>query len=215
MSKGRGIAVLVIATSALAAVWSSWNELSKLDLAKIPTRASWQLPARVVDALGVSAGDRVADIGAGDGYFTFLLAGAVGAAGRVYAVEIDEHLVANLERQVQIRDVANVDVVLGELDDPRLPDRALDLVFLCNTYHHIDQRPEYFSRLRSDLAPGGRVAIVDMRADVTGLARLFVDAGHWMPRPELYGEMELGGYRPHRRFDFLPMQIFEVFTAAE
>ncbi len=208
----RAAALLVTATLLLAVVWSSWDELSKLDYTKIPTRASWQLPSAVVEALGLAPGDRIADVGAGDGYFTFLLADAVGGTGRVYAVEVEEHLVAALERQVQLRDTANVDVVLGELDDPRLPDRGVDLIFLCNTYHHIENRPAYFSRLRADLRPGGRIAIVDMKADLTGLARLFVDAGHWTARSDLYGEMELAGFRHIERLDFLPVQMFEIFT---
>ncbi len=213
MTWGRSIAIL-LAVVLLATVWRSWGELSKLDYAKIPTRASWQRPDSVVAALGLAEGDRVADVGAGDGYFTFYLAEAVGAGGRVYAVEVEEHLVDALERQVQIRDAANVDAVLGELDDPRLPDRGVDLVFLCNTYHHIENRTAYFARLRADLSPKGRLAIIDMRADLTGIAGLFSHAGRSAPRADLYGEMELAGFRHVERHDFLPVQIFEIFTPA-
>ncbi len=73
MTRARGAALLLSAALA-AALWSSWGELSKLDVTKAPTRASWQLPAKVVAALGLAEGDRVADVGAGDGYFTFELA---------------------------------------------------------------------------------------------------------------------------------------------
>ncbi len=199
---------------ALAAmlVATSWPELSRLDVTKGPTRAAWQRPDRVIAALGLEPGDRVADVGAGAGYFTFRLADAVGPSGRVYAVEVDEDKVRDLERAVQIEDVGNVDVVLGELDDPRLPDRGIDLVFLCNTYHHIEGRDAYFARLKADLAPGGRVAIVDMRDDLAGVARLFAHTGHWTPRDLLHEEMGLAGYRSVARHDFLPVQIFEVFA---
>ncbi len=215
MTRTRG--VMLLAAIVLAVVWSSWRELARLDYTKIPTRDSWQRPAKVVAALGLAKGARVADVGAGDGYFALHLAAAVrgGGGGRVYAVEVDEHLAGALERRLQLRDAANIDVVLGELDDPRLPDRGVDLVFLCNTYHHIESRSNYFARLRADLRPGGRVAIVEMRADLTGIARLFADADHWMPRADLLGEMELAGYRHVESFDFLPMQIFEVFAVAE
>lgn len=213
MTWGRGLAIL-LAVAALIAVWRSWGELSKLDYTKIPTRATWQLPSRVVAALDLDAGDRVADVGAGEGYFTFPLAEAVGGGGRVYAVEIEEHLVDAIERQAHLRDVANVDAVLGELDDPRLPDRGIDLVFLCNTYHHLENRTAYFSRLRTDLRPGGRVAIVDMRPDLTGIAGLFSHEAHSTSRTDLLGEMELAGYRHVEGHDFLPIQIFEIFTPA-
>ena len=213
MTWGRGIAIL-LAVVALFAVWRSWGELSKLDYTEIPTRATWQLPSRVVAALDLEAGDRVADIGAGDGYFTFPLAEAVGGSGLVYAVEIEEHLVDAIERRVNQEDVGNVDAVLGELDDPRLPDGGIDLVFLCNTFHHIENRTAYFSRLRADLRPGGRVAIVDMRADLKGIAGLFSHEGHSTSRLDLLGEMELAGFRHVAGHDFLPVQIFEIFTPA-
>ena len=213
MTWGRGLAIL-LAAGAVIAVWRSWGELSKLDYTKIPTRATWQLPSRVVAALHLDAGDRVADVGAGEGYFTFPLAEAVGTGGRVYAVEIEGHLVDAIERRAHRHDVANVDAVLGELDDPRLPDRGVDLVFLCNTYHHIENRTAYFARLRTDLRPGGRVAIVDMRADLNGIAGLFSHEGHSTSRLDLLGEMELAGYRHVESHDFLPIQVFEVFTPA-
>ncbi len=213
MTWGRGIA-MVLAVVLVVTVWRSWGALSKLDYAKVPTRATWQLPERVVAAFDLEAGSQVADIGAGDGYFTFPLAGAVGGGGRVYAVEIEEHLVDAIERQVHLRDVANVDAVLGELDDPRLPDGGIDLVFLCNTYHHIENRTAYFARLRGDLRPSGRVAIVEMRADLTGIAGLFSHEGHSTSRVDLLGEMELAGYRHVASHDFLPVQIFEVFAPA-
>ena len=211
----KGIAGLLVIAVVSIAVWSSWNELSKLDVTKIPTRASWQRPAKVIEALGIRKGQRVADVGAGEGYFTFLLADAVGSSGRVYAVEIDPYLADALERRAEGRDAANVDVVLGELDDPRLPDGGVDLVFLCNTYHHVERRTDYFDRLRADLRPGGRVAVIDMRSDLTGVARLFADADHWMRREDLLGEMEIAGYRHLRSFDVLPVQNFEIFTPAD
>jgi ubiquinone/menaquinone biosynthesis C-methylase UbiE len=211
----KSTAVLLIVALVLLIVWSGWDQLSKLDFARIPTRASWQRPAKVIGALGITKGKRVADVGAGDGYFTFLLADAVGPAGRVYAVEVDSYVAESLEQRAEGRGAANVDVVLGELDDPRLPDGGVDVVFLCNTYHHIERRTDYFARLRADLRPGGQVAVIDMRSDLTGIARLFADPEHWTRREDLLGEMALAGYRHLRSFDFLPMQSFEVFAPAE
>ncbi len=193
-------------------IWSSGSELAKLDYAKLPGRATWQLPDRVIASLGLKPGDRVADIGAGDGYFLFPLAEAVGPAGRVYAVEVDEHLVRDLEKQAQLKDLPNVEVIHGELDDPRLPDEGVDLVFLCNTYHHIEGRVEYFANLRVDLSPGGRIAIIDMRDDLAGIARLFAHRDHWTPRKTLHDEMNLAGYHHLRSFEYLPVQIFETFS---
>ena len=208
------VALAILAFLALAA-WKSRIELTKLDFAKVPTRASWQLPKKVVAALGIQPGNRVADLGAGDGYFTFLLADAVGSKGRVYAVDIEEHIVTGLDAKAQIKDYGNVDAVLGELRDPRLPDRGIDLIFLCNTYHHIENRTNYFERLKEDLRPGGRVAVVDMRDDLEGIATWFTQRDHWIARATLEGEMDIAGYRLVERFDFLPVQNFAIFAAVD
>ncbi len=214
MNKLRPVFGVAAAAFVAWVAWTSWSELSKLDYATIPGRATWQLPARVIEALEIRKGHFVADVGAGGGYFTFLLADAVGPTGRVYAVDVDDVEVRKLESAVLRQDVGNVDVVLGELDDPRLPDRAIDLVFLCNTYHHLESRDAYFSRLRGDLRPGGRVAVIDMRADLGGIAGWFSHEGHWMSRDVLHGEMKLAGYRLVESHDFLPVQLFEVYAPA-
>ena len=115
----------------------------------VSCRAAWQRPDRVVEGLGLRQGDRVADLGAGSGYLTFRLADAVGANGKVFAVEVSEAKVEALRREAAERGYANVEPVLAAFDDARLPPGAVDVVFLCNVYHHIDGRPAYFAKLRA------------------------------------------------------------------
>ncbi len=206
-------AVAVLLAAALIAA-TSWAELTKLDLAGIPRRAAWQQPERVVAALDVLPGDRIADVGAGDGYFVFPLAAAAGPSGKVYAVEVEQDKVDALAREAAARGAANVEAVLGEYGDPLLPDRGIDLVFLCNTYHHIDDRRTYFSRLQADLGPGGRVAVVEMKEELTGFFGLLNHPGHAMTRQDLLAEMATAGYRHLESFDFLPVQHLEVFAPA-
>jgi len=105
----------------------------------------WQLPDEVIDSLNIKPGDHVSDIGAGGGYFTFILADAVGPNGKVYAVDVDEEITVELEDTVSESGHENIVVVLGEFEGPLLPDGTIDLVFLCNTYHHIEDRADYFS----------------------------------------------------------------------
>lgn len=175
-------------------------------------RASWQQPDRVITSLNLKAGDHVADIGAGNGYFTFLLADAVGPEGKVYAVEVTDSKVRKLASRAKNGGYENVEVVLGELADPLLPDQTIDLAFLCNTYHHIDRRPEYFSRLKADLRENGRVAIIDLRDDLAGIAGLLVPQGHTTPKKRLYQEMAGAGYEEVASFEYLSVQHFEVFA---
>lgn len=203
MRRSRGLALLVL-------LLSGCSGLSKLDYTSLG-RDSWQRPRDVVRALGLAPGDHVADLGAGDGYFVPYLAEAVGADGRVYAVEVDDSAIAGLKERFGNGAAPNVEVILGDYDDPELPDGAVDLVLLVNTYHHIEDRPGYFARLRADLSPAGRVAVIDPNADLTGVLSLFLDAGHQSRASDVAREMEEAGYRPAETFDFLPVQIFEVF----
>ena len=186
------------------------NGFSKLDLSTLG-RDSWQRPADVVDALQLQPGDRVADLGAGEGYFVLHLTEAVGADGRVYAVDVEEEVVEELAERFP-PESTNVEVVLAKFEDPMLPDGSLDLILIVNTYHHIEDRPAYFRRLRRDLRPGGRVAVIDPNEDLGGILALSLDEGHKSSAPVVEQEMRKAGYRVEARHDFLPVQIFRVFT---
>ncbi|HXG52039.1 MAG TPA: class I SAM-dependent methyltransferase [candidate division Zixibacteria bacterium] len=172
------------------------------------SRDEWQQPDRVVESLALRPGDRVVDLGAGGGYFTFRLARAVGPAGKLYAVDIDPDMIELVAEQAQREGFANVQTVLAASDDPRLPDREIDLVFAANTYHHIGNRVAYFRNLRKYLAPGGRVAIVefDERSWFSGVG------GHHTPAALILDEMNRAGYELRGRFDFLDRQSFQIFA---
>ena len=177
------------------------------------TRDLWQRPERVIDILEIAPGASVADIGAGDGYFIPYLARAVGPDGVVYAVDVDEEKVRVLEALVAEQELENVKVVLGGFDDPSLPDGEIDLVFMVNTYHHIEDRPAYFGNIRStDLSSGGRVAVIEPTADGGFFIGLVAKEGHISSAPVVREEMNLAGYHTAVSHDFLMIQIFEVFT---
>jgi predicted methyltransferase len=170
-------------------------------------RDRWQEPQRVVASLALAPGAKVADLGSGGGYFTFRLADAVGPGGRVYAVDVDQGLLDYVRGRARRGGYAQVETVLAAPDDPRLPE-AVDLVFTCNTYHHLEDRPAYFRALRGRLRPGGRVAIVEY----DGTGGLF--ARHHFTAPEaILEEMAEAGYRLEKEHD-LERQSFLVFVPA-
>ena len=204
--RGALLAVAVVLAAALLAIGPA---LVKMDLGSLGSRDAWQLPDRVVESLGIGAGDRVADVGAGDGYFTFRLAAAVGPEGRVYAVEVDDALVAELREKARDGGHENVVVVRGEYADPLLPDGEIDVALFCNSYHHIEDRVAYFDRLRSDLADGGRVVHLDLKANA--LVRAFAPHGHWSTVETMQEEMGRASYTLAEQLDFLPIQSFVVF----
>jgi ubiquinone/menaquinone biosynthesis C-methylase UbiE len=172
-------------------------------------RDDWQQPERVVEALEIQPGQVVADLGSGSGYFTSRLAHAVGPQGRVYATDIDASINELLRDRLAEAGVENVEIVLAKPDDPLLPDGEIDLVFSSDTYHHMQDRPAYFRRLRADLAPGGRVAILEFDGSRGWFVRWFE---HYTSRDQLIREMQEAGYRVEREHDFLDRQAFVVFA---
>jgi len=175
------------------------------------SREEWQQPQRVIQSLQIRPGATVADLGAGSGYFTFLLAQAAGPTGKVYAVDIDNDMTELVARKAKEQGLQNVEVILAKPNDPLLPEGRIDLIFTSNTYHHIENRVSYFAALRKVLRPGGRVAVIDFdrRSWFTGLLK------HYTPSDFIKREMEQAGYRLAREFDFLDRQSFLLFEQPE
>jgi ubiquinone/menaquinone biosynthesis C-methylase UbiE len=212
--KGRSLATLLVIGLLLgAALFLFGADISKMELTRITSRAGWQLPDRVMEHLDIEPGDYVADIGAGDGYFSFILADAVGPNGRVYAVEVDDDLIEKLETSVKEKGLTNITVVKGDFDDPRLPDGTVDLIFLCHSYHHIEDRSDYFNRLRNDLDGNGRVAIIDLKP--TPLVKLLLPSNHWTTVELMNSEMQLAHYRVEASYDFLPGQSYSIYRTID
>lgn len=186
--------------------------IGDLDLTTLG-RDTWQRPDDVVSVLALRPGARVADLGAGEGYFVEHLSAAVGPDGRVYAVDVEADAVSGLSQRFPAQ-ASNVETVLGDYDDPRLPDGSIDLVLLVNTYHHIEDRPAYFRNLQADLAPGGRVAVIEPDEDLDGVLSLALDEGHRSSAPVVKEEMKQAGYRLDADHEFLPVQIFSVWVPA-
>lgn len=151
----------------------------------------------------------VADVGAGTGYLSRALSAAVGPRGVVFAVEVEPNLVTHLRARAEREGTANVVPVLGSTSDPRLPAGRVDRVLLLDTYHHVDDRVDYFRRLRRTLAPGGRVVIVDWekREDAIG-----PPPGHRLAREQVVAEMERAGYRLLPATAPLPHQYVLAFA---
>jgi predicted metal-dependent enzyme (double-stranded beta helix superfamily)/predicted RNA methylase len=177
-----------------------------------PARAAWQKPDEVVAALRLKGGETVTDLGAGTGYFALGLAAAVGRSGRVDAADVDPELLAVLGRKLDAEHVANVLPRRIGVDDPALVAQTIDLVFICNTYHHLRERVAYLESLARGLKADGRVAVVDFhkREDIPE-GPPFAEK---IAREAVLEEFRAAGFELEREESFLPYQYFLVFHHA-
>jgi ubiquinone/menaquinone biosynthesis C-methylase UbiE len=170
-----------------------------------PARDAWQIPDRVIDALGLKPGQAVADIGAGTGYFTVRLARSA-AAPTVYAVDIEEKMVQYLRGRAAKEGLESVIAVQASADRTNLP-APVDVVLIVNTYHHIPNRVAYFRELRKSMTPSARLAIVDFRKGVPG-----GPPDHFrFTAEQITSELTKAGFALQAQHDFLPRQLFLIF----
>jgi len=158
-----------------------------------PGRDAWQRPQEVMDALGIQAGSLVADVGSGDGYFTFHLAERVGAAGRVYAVDIDEGALKKLRERAEKEKLSQVETVVGATNDPRLAIESVEVVLVVNAYHEMRDYDLMLAALYRALRPGGRLAIIDGAIE-PGQKRESYFARHRVPKEVVREEAEGHGF---------------------
>jgi 2-polyprenyl-3-methyl-5-hydroxy-6-metoxy-1,4-benzoquinol methylase len=130
-----------------------------------PNRTATQKVAEVLADLSLKPGMIVADIGAGSGFFSRPLAKAVAPGGKVYAVDIQQGLLDYINKRDAEENIHNVQTVLGEFDDPKLPMRNVDLAFINDVLHHIEHRAVYLKALGTYMKPAGRIAIIEMNKD--------------------------------------------------
>jgi ubiquinone/menaquinone biosynthesis C-methylase UbiE len=144
---------------------------------------------KVMDLALIKEGSTVADIGAGEGYYTVRLGARVGAKGRVLAGDIDAQALQRLGLRVQRERLDNVSIKLGTPDDPRLPEASFDRIFLIHMYHEVTEPYAFLWRLRPALNEGGQVIVVDVDRP-TG--------EHGIPPGLLFCEFSRAGFRLSR-----------------
>ena len=124
-------------------------------------RDAWQNVDGIFAAMNVKPGAVVADVGAGDGYFTTRLSKAVGESGKVYAVDVNPAQLVRLRNRVEEAGEGNVEIVQGELADPRLPAGVLDAALIVNAYHEMSEYASMLAQIKAALKPNGRLVIVE------------------------------------------------------
>ena len=158
------------------------------------TRDDWQRVSEIFDALGATRGSRIADLGAGEGFLTTRLARRVGPDGRVFAVDISESALSQLAETVAGDSLRNVELILGEPDDPRLPWGTLDGVVIVNAYHEMVQRGPMLEGIKRALRPNGTLVIVDNTPADTLTLRHRQTATHTLSIDFAQDELQAAGF---------------------
>jgi ubiquinone/menaquinone biosynthesis C-methylase UbiE len=187
------------------------NVTEYLDRLERPERDQDQKPAQVVEALALKPGMTVADLGAGSGYFTRRFVEAVTETGKVYAIDIEPEALRYVEDSlIHLHRPYTAEFILARSDNPKIPTESADVIFLCNTYHHLEDRATYFRNVRSALKSGGRIAIVDFYHDERS-GDLGFPKRHLVSRDKVVEEMIEAGYKLTNEHTFLPTQYFLEF----
>ena len=162
---------------------------------------------RLAELMAWKAGTVVADIGAGDGKYTFAAGERVGAAGKVFATEIDAQKLAELKSEVGRRKLTNIVVVESKVAETNLPAGCCDVIFLRRVYHHLTKPAEFDASLVRSLKPGGRLAIIDFapRAGLEPVEGVPSNrGGHGIPEKIVIEELMAAGLKVEKTVEDWP-----------
>jgi len=180
---------------------ADWLERSERDDEEAPDLA--------LNVLKIPKGASVADIGAGSGFITERLSARVGPAGRVFANDVQPQMLQMLARRLAIRNITNVTLVQGAVDDPKLEPASVDLEIMVDVYHELSQPQAMVRHLREALKPGGRLVLLEYRKEDPTIPIKFE---HKMSVAEAKMELEAEGFTLAKVDEALPRQHILIFT---
>jgi len=169
-------------------------------------------PAKLIQALGLKAGMVVCDLGCGNGFYSLRIAPLLLPGGKVIAEDIQPEMLEMLKKAAAKTGVKNVEPLLGTVTDPKLPERACDLILLVDVYHEIDRPVEMLAAIRKSLAPKGRLVLVEFRAEDP---KVPIKELHKMSKAQINKELTANGFKLVEQFDGLPWQHVMFFEAEE
>lgn len=180
------------------------------------SREQQEQPDKVLQVMGLRDGDVVADIGCGNGFYALRLAKQIGPHGVVLAVDVQQGMLDQLVERQKEAGISNIYPILGRYEDPLLPPGKVDWMLVADAYHEFSDPEAMLASMKASLAPGGRVALIEYRAERGSGANGFpVPRDHSMTVEEVVDEWSRAGFELVNRFEFLPIQHFFVFKNAD
>ena len=172
-------------------------------------RVTEEEPDIALQAIKLVKGSTVADVGAGSGYMTVKMAKRVGPTGKIYANDIQPEMLSLLRQRLAKEKIANVETVLGTVDDPKLPAGAVDLILMVDVYHEFSEPQKMLRRMHEALKPGGRLVLLEYRKEDPAIP---IRPEHKMSVVEAKLEVEAEGYKLSKVDEVLPRQHILIFT---
>ncbi|MFK7813760.1 MAG: class I SAM-dependent methyltransferase [Maribacter sp.] len=158
-------------------------------------RDTWMNVSKIFDLAEIKKGDQVADVGCHEGYLSFHLSKRVGEKGKVFAVDVEEYRLDNLKDYMQEREVDNIEVILGDYDNPKLPQGSLDVVIVMDTYHEMDDYMDILGHIKKALKPNGRILILEkLKEQKRGKSREEQARGHTLSSEYVKQELKEAGF---------------------
>lgn len=174
-------------------------------------RESEEHPDEAIAALNLKPGMVVGDVGAGTGYMSLKMAKKVGPSGKVYAEDVQPEMLRMLRENASKAKAANVETVLGNETDPKLPAGQLDLILLVDVYHEFSQPQKMLRAMRDSLKPDGRLVLLEYRKEDPNVP---IRPEHKMSVQEVKTELEAEGFRMDQVIETLPRQHILILKKA-
>ena len=176
-----------------------------------PERIEEEQPDQALDALQLKRGMVVADIGAGVGYMSLKMARRVAPTGKVYANDIQPEMLAKMRENMAKEKIANVEPVLGDIADPKLPANTMDLVLLVDVYHEFSEPQAMLRKIRACMKADGRLVLLEYRAEDPNVP---IIPEHKMTVAQVKLELEAEGFTLSKTIETLPRQHILILTKA-
>ena len=165
-------------------------------------RDTWMDVSKLFEMANIEEGMHVADLGCHEGYLTFHLSKKVAHKGKVYAVDVEAYRLDDLKEHLEASNVNNVEVILGDYDNPKLPTATLDAVIVMDTYHEISEYMKVLAHIKQALKPNGRLLILEkLKTPKRGKSREEQVRGHTLSSKYVKEELEDAGFTIAKEVD--------------
>ncbi|MEO5922893.1 MAG: class I SAM-dependent methyltransferase [Bryobacteraceae bacterium] len=174
-----------------------------------PERVAEENPDGALDAMNIKPGMTIADLGSGVGYMTLRMAKRVGPTGKIYGVDLQPGMLAELQKNAKAAGITNIESVLGEPADPKLPEGQIDMILMVDVYHEVSQPQAMLRKIRQALKADGRLILLEYRAEDPAIP---INPEHKMTVEQVRAEIEPEGFKLQKPIETLPRQHLLILT---